>query len=193
MDATKNCESFGISATTSTSNLVKEPTSVTPITSISVFIEEEPNEREHLNDISQDNLGEETISVNPPFLLQKNSRKENISVNFYNSNVTDISHQQISIQLKDIVVQTDKHFKTFVPVRRKAVQTNKSDFAKHGLLANVACSPFGSPWKVTVIDSKAPPVKHGNAKRILEIPSKEELSSSSSTGESCADLSESDL
>ena len=39
---------------------------------------------------------------------------------------------------------------------------------------------------------KAPPVKHGNAKRILEIPSKEELSSSSSTGESCADLSESD-
>ena len=39
----------GISATTSTSNLVKEPTSVTPITSSSFFIEEEPNEREHLS------------------------------------------------------------------------------------------------------------------------------------------------
>nr|CAH0111259.1 unnamed protein product [Daphnia galeata] len=87
--------------------------------------------------------------------------KQNISVNFSNSNFTDISHQQI---LKEIGLQTDKQFKTFVPVRSKAVQTNKSDFANHGLLANVACSPFGSPWKVTVIDSKASPVKHGNAK-----------------------------
>ena len=123
---------------------------------------------------------------------------ENISVSYYcillylfcNSNVNDISHQPISIQLKNIGVQTDKHFITFVPVRSKAVQSNTWDFAKHGLLANVACSPFGLPWKVTVIDSKPSPVKHGSAKRILEIPSEEEeLSLSSSTGESCADLS----
>ncbi|KAK4021330.1 hypothetical protein OUZ56_003247 [Daphnia magna] len=72
-------QSFGISVATSTSNLAEEPTSVTP-TSSSFFIEEELNEREHLN--------------------------------FSNSNVTDdISHQPISIQLKNIGVQTDKHLK----------------------------------------------------------------------------------
>jgi hypothetical protein len=96
------------------------------------------------------------------FNVQKNSRrtlpKESCCIHFIlrgfftdfsNSNVNDISHKQISIHLKDIGVQTDKHFKTGVPVRSKAVQTKKWD-AKHGLLANVACSPFVSPWKVTV-------------------------------------------
>ncbi|XP_045026432.1 uncharacterized protein LOC116923193 isoform X1 [Daphnia magna] len=188
-------------ATTSTSNLVEEPTSVTPTSCIS-FIEGDVNEREHLNFchsnvtdyISQENFVEEPIILTPTssgFVIgeEVNEREH---FNFSNSNVNDISHQPISIQLKDIGVQTDKHFKTCVPVRSKAVQTNKLDFAKHGLLANVACSPFGSPWKVTFSDSKASPVKHGSTKRILEIPSEEEELSSSSTGESCGDLSESD-
>ncbi|KAK4024302.1 hypothetical protein OUZ56_009685 [Daphnia magna] len=187
--------------TTSTSNLVEEPTSVTPTSCIS-FIEGDVNEREHLNFchsnvtdyISQENFVEEPIILTPTssgFVIgeEVNEREH---FNFSNSNVNDISHQPISIQLKDIGVQTDKHFKTCVPVRSKAVQTNKLDFAKHGLLANVACSPFSSPWKVTFSDSKASPVKHGSTKRILEIPSEEEELSSSSTGESCGDLSESD-
>ncbi|XP_045025095.1 uncharacterized protein LOC123469816 [Daphnia magna] len=99
--------------------------------------------------ISQENFVEEPIILTPTssgFVIgeEVNEREH---FNFSNSNVNDISHQPISIQLKDIGVQTDKHFKTCVRVRSKAVQTNKLDFAKHGLLANVACSPFGSPWK----------------------------------------------
>ncbi|EFX65448.1 hypothetical protein DAPPUDRAFT_333175 [Daphnia pulex] len=105
-------------ATTSTSNLVEEPTSVIPISSI-FFIEGDVNEREHLNfcnsnvtdDISQDNLVEEPISLTPT------------SSDFSNSNFNDISHQPTSIQLIDNGVQTDKHLKTCVPVRSKAVQT----------------------------------------------------------------------
>ena len=55
------------------------------------------------------------------------------------------------------------------------------DFAKHGLLSNVSCSPFGSPWKVSNIEPKGSPVKLGNTKRKLNIPSEEEEVSSSST------------
>jgi hypothetical protein len=40
------------------------------------------------------------------------------------------------------------------------------DFAKHGLLSNVSCSPFGSPWKVSNIEPKGSPVKLGNSKKI---------------------------
>jgi hypothetical protein len=53
------------------------------------------------------------------------------------------------------------------------------DFAKHGLLSNVSCSPFGSPWKVSNIEPKGSPVKLGNSKRKFNIPSEEEIPSSS--------------
>ncbi|KZR99341.1 Uncharacterized protein APZ42_004826, partial [Daphnia magna] len=54
----------------------------------------------------------------------------------------------VPICLKNVGVNTDSTFKVDVTVRSRAVQTNAIDFAKHGLLTNVSCSPFGSQWKV---------------------------------------------
>ncbi|EFX75162.1 hypothetical protein DAPPUDRAFT_323686 [Daphnia pulex] len=85
------------------------------------------------------------------------------------------------ICLKNVGVNTDNRLKFVVTVRSRAVQTNTMDFAKHGLLSNVSCSPFGSPWKVSNIEPKGSPVKLGNSKRKFNIPSEEEEVSSSST------------
>lgn len=85
----------------------------------------------------------------------------------------------VPICLKNIGVNTDSTFKVDVTVRSRAVQTNAIDFAKHGLLTNVSCSPFGSQWKVSIIEPKISPVKFGNSKRKLNIPSEEEEVTSS--------------
>ncbi|EFX68828.1 hypothetical protein DAPPUDRAFT_329663 [Daphnia pulex] len=87
------------------------------------------------------------------------------------------------ICFKNVGVNTDKCLKFADTVRSRAVQTNTKDFAKHGLLSNVSCSPFGSPWKVSNIEPKGSPVKLGNSKRKLNIPSEEDSSSSTESSD----------